>query len=192
MKGVFLVGENRKRKSDKIEEKEEENVGEKKEKRNEEKTGGKHELRGAKKKLIRSTVRRDIPKKEESVKKEYEAKREENDKKHKDRVEELVTALKKYRISDKKNTEYKFFIFLEKREGGRNIEGVKEEGEEGQEVENEDTARVTIKKVELMGKQELLNEFRERKMKRYSKLGKEELKKMLKKEISGQIKIAIL
>ena len=49
-----------------------------------------------------------------------------------------------------------------------------------------------MKEVNLMGKEALQNECRKRKMRNWSKLGLENLKKLLKKEMSSQMKIGIM
>ena len=83
-------------------------------------------------------------------------------------------------------------------EEGKGEEKGEKEKKKKEEVKKEVKERIRkgeeikIKDVEMMSKEALRNECKKRRLKKYSKLGVEELRKILRKEMSSQMKLGIV
>ena len=97
-----------------------------------------------------------------------------------DEEEVIAAAFKKLKVSEG-DTAPSAFIYLKKEVTVEN-EGVKP-------LERKD---VTVKGIEKMKKPELIAELKRRRIKKYTGLGVEEMKKILKKEVGSQMKLGIM
>ena len=72
----------------------------------------------------------------------------------------------------------------------KNTSEEKDEAEKGEKRETGE--RKSMKDIDRMGKEELKNECRNRKLQKWSKLGLEDMRRLVKKEALSQMKIGIM